>query len=55
MAAEHGLATTGGSDYHGDDREGRGRLGAVGLPRAGYEALLDRAARAGCAQVPERE
>lgn len=54
MAAELGLARTGGSDYHGDD-PGRPRpLGRTRLPRVHYERLLAEGRRLGCARLPRR-
>lgn len=46
MAADLGLAVTGGSDYHGDERAERARLGRVTLPPEHFAALEERAARA---------
>jgi predicted metal-dependent phosphoesterase TrpH len=43
MAAEFGVAVSGGSDYHADPRRRR-VLGGVGLPRDDYERLKARAA-----------
>jgi 3',5'-nucleoside bisphosphate phosphatase len=52
VAAEYGLAQTGGSDFHGDDA-GRARcLGSIGLPVWAFANLVDRAVRFGCARVP---
>lgn len=46
LAQRHGLLVSGGSDYHGPELEGRGRLlgatGAPGLDEAAARALLDR-------------
>jgi 3',5'-nucleoside bisphosphate phosphatase len=42
MAAQHGLAVTGGSDYHGDTGHRRRVLGVVELPEQHYRVLLDR-------------
>jgi 3',5'-nucleoside bisphosphate phosphatase len=39
IAARLGLAVTGGSDYHGDDRADRARLGRVNLPSDEFERL----------------
>lgn len=39
MADSLGLAVTGGSDYHGDDRVERARLGRVTLPEEDFERL----------------
>jgi predicted metal-dependent phosphoesterase TrpH len=47
MAREFGVATSGGSDYHGDDRNGRSLLGAVTLPAEEFAGLEARAARPG--------
>jgi hypothetical protein len=43
MAAEHGLAVTGGSDYHEDAGHRRNGLGVVELPEQHYSALVERA------------
>ena len=45
VAAQHGLAVTGGSDYHGDAGHRRDGLGVVELPEEHYRALLERARR----------
>ncbi len=45
MAAELGLAVTGGSDYHGDADRRRDALGTVGLPEERYHELVERARR----------
>ena len=42
MARSLGLAVTGGSDYHGDERAARARLGRVTLPREALDRLADR-------------
>lgn len=39
LASRLGLAVTGGSDYHGDERAERARLGGVTLPDAEFERL----------------
>jgi 3',5'-nucleoside bisphosphate phosphatase len=39
LARRFGLAMTGGSDYHGDDRNGRSSLGTVSLPAEEFAAL----------------
>jgi predicted metal-dependent phosphoesterase TrpH len=39
LAAELGIAVTGGSDYHGDPSHGGRVLGCVSLPRDAYETL----------------
>lgn len=39
MAGTHGLAVSGGSDYHGDPAHGAACLGAVTLPREEFERL----------------
>lgn len=47
LARRFGLAITGGSDYHGDDRNGRSSLGTVSLPAeefAAFEACVTRPA-----------
>ncbi len=46
MASDLGLAITGGSDYHGDERAERARLGRISLPPEHFAALEQRAARA---------
>ena len=46
IAVELGLAITGGSDYHGDERAERARLGRVSLPPEHFAALEQRAAAA---------
>ena len=43
VAAQYGLAVTGGSDYHGDAGHRRDGLGVVELPEEHYRVLLDRA------------
>lgn len=45
MAKRHGLAITGGSDYHGDPAHDVVGLGGVSLPRELFQPLKDRAAR----------
>jgi predicted metal-dependent phosphoesterase TrpH len=42
LARRHGLAVSGGSDYHGDGHHGAGGPGSVSLPREEYERLLVR-------------
>ncbi len=44
LAGAHGLAVSGGSDYHGDADHGAATLGAVSLPPEHYERLRQRAA-----------
>ena len=39
MARRFGLATSGGSDYHGDERNGRSSLGTISLPPREFAAL----------------
>jgi predicted metal-dependent phosphoesterase TrpH len=39
LARRFGLAISGGSDYHGDDRNGRSSLGTVSLPAEEFAAL----------------
>jgi hypothetical protein len=46
LAAEHGLAATGGSDYHADGEYGAD-LGGVLLPAGDYADLVGRARRSG--------
>jgi predicted metal-dependent phosphoesterase TrpH len=45
LAAQHGLAVSGGSDYHGDVGHRRNGLGIVGLPEEHYRVLKERAKR----------
>jgi predicted metal-dependent phosphoesterase TrpH len=45
LAGSLGLAVTGGSDYHGDDRAERARLGRITLPVDDFENLERLAAR----------
>jgi hypothetical protein len=45
LAATHGVATSGGSDYHGDSGHRAVSLGAVTLPGADLAALESRAVR----------
>jgi predicted metal-dependent phosphoesterase TrpH len=42
LARSHGLAISGGSDYHGDGHHGGGGPGSVSLPRAEYDRLVGR-------------
>jgi 3',5'-nucleoside bisphosphate phosphatase len=42
LARRHGLAVSGGSDYHADGHHGAGGPGSVSLPREEYERLRDR-------------
>jgi predicted metal-dependent phosphoesterase TrpH len=44
MAAQLGLAVSGGSDFHGQDRNHRSTLGGVTLPPADFQHLLARRA-----------
>lgn len=52
LSAEHRLARTGGSDFHGDDDGRTRRLGRIGLPVEAFTELVARAVRLGCARVP---
>lgn len=45
LAAQYGLAVTGGSDYHGDAGRRRDGLGVVELPEEHYRVLLEKAGR----------
>ena len=45
LAESLNLAITGGSDYHGDDRAERARLGRVTTPQEDFDRLQDRARR----------
>lgn len=47
LAAQYGLAVTGGSDYHGDAGHRRDGLGIVELPEEHYQVLLERAGKSG--------
>ena len=42
LAGRHGLAVTGGSDFHADDGHHAGALGTVTLPREDFERLRAR-------------
>lgn len=42
LAARHGLAITGGSDFHADGDHHAGTLGSVGLPPEDFAALQER-------------
>jgi predicted metal-dependent phosphoesterase TrpH len=46
MAAAHGLAITGGSDFHGPGTRRSELFGVTALPPSAYSDLLDRAGRA---------
>jgi len=43
LARRHGLAATGGSDFHGDDAGSHAALGSVSLPHDDYVRLCARA------------
>jgi predicted metal-dependent phosphoesterase TrpH len=45
LARQHGLAVSGGSDYHGDDGRRKLAFGKVGLPSGRFETLSERAQR----------
>jgi 3',5'-nucleoside bisphosphate phosphatase len=45
LAARHGLAVTGGSDYHGEGVRRAEFFGVVSLPRHHFEAFVSRAGR----------
>jgi hypothetical protein len=45
LAESLSLAITGGSDYHGDDRAERARLGRVTTPQEDFDRLQERARR----------
>lgn len=51
MARRLGVAVTGGSDYHGEGVRRAEFFGVTHLPRAEYEAFLDRAGRAPAAHA----
>lgn len=42
LAGQHGLAVSGGSDFHGDDHPRAGCFGRVGLPRERFPPLFQR-------------
>ena len=42
LSAQHELAVSGGSDFHGDDHHRAASLGSVGLPRDAFMLLLQR-------------
>ena len=46
LAERHGLAVSGGSDFHGDDHRRADRFGRVGLPPSHFDALRRRLERA---------
>ncbi len=46
LAERHGLAVSGGSDFHGDDHHRAGCFGRVGLPAERFSALRQRLQRA---------
>ncbi len=41
LAEEHGLVTTGGSDFHGGKVRSNSRVGSAGVPTGTYEKLLE--------------
>lgn len=43
VARQHGLAVSGGSDFHGDETHDAAGLGSVGLPTGAFEELRARA------------
>ncbi len=45
LAARHGLAVTGGSDFHGDGGHRHAALGSIALPEEDYRRLCARAGR----------
>ena len=52
LADRHGLAVSGGSDFHGDRHHRAKSFGRVGLPRARYETLAERVRHAAAADPP---
>lgn len=46
LAERHGLAVTGGSDFHGDDHHRADRFGRIGLPAPHFDVLRGRLERA---------
>jgi hypothetical protein len=42
LAGQHGLAVSGGSDFHGESRHPRSMLGVVTLPAEEFERLAAR-------------
>jgi predicted metal-dependent phosphoesterase TrpH len=46
LAAAHGLAVTGGSDYHGEGARRAEFFGVVHLPREHFDAFLSRVSEA---------
>lgn len=42
LSAQHQLAISGGSDFHGDDHHRASSLGSVGVPRQAFISLLQR-------------
>ena len=55
LAAQHGLAVSGGSDFHGDDHPRARCFGRVGLPQVHFEPLYRRIVEADAAVQPEPE
>ena len=53
LAAQHGLAVSGGSDFHGDDHPRARCFGRVGLPQVHFETLYRRIVEADAAVHPE--
>jgi len=45
FADRHGIAVSGGSDYHGEKERRRAAFGSVGLPQGRFDALKARVAR----------
>ena len=45
LARQHGLAVSGGSDYHGDEGRRKLAFGKVGLPPGQFDALSERVQR----------
>lgn len=46
VARKHGLAVTGGSDYHGEEHRRAAKLGHVGISRTEFDTLVERIKRA---------
>ena len=52
LAGQHGLAVTGGSDFHGEGTRRSGFFGVTNLPRAEFDRFLERSGR--LQRAPER-
>jgi hypothetical protein len=58
LAERHGLAVSGGSDYHGDEGRRKAAFGKVGLPAGHFERLSARLrprGETGCGEASRTE